>query len=44
MFDVRAVQRFANDNNFYALVCFIEEDKKAYSHFILTGKTALDHP
>jgi len=39
MFDVTAVQRLAFDNGFYELVDFIETDRKAYSTFILTGKT-----
>ena len=38
MFDTNAVQRLANDMRFYELVCFIEDDRKAYSHFILTGE------
>jgi len=37
MFDTRAVQRIANDMNFYELVIFIEEHRKEYSQFILTG-------
>ena len=38
MFDVNMVQRLAYERNFYELVCFIEEDRKAYGHFIMTGK------
>ena len=38
MFDAHAVQRLAFDHGFYALVDFIETDRKAYSAFILTGK------
>jgi hypothetical protein len=38
MFDARAVQRIANDNHFYALVLFIEENLKAYGRFILSGQ------
>jgi len=38
MFDVTAVQRFAFENSFYALVNFIETDRKAYVTFILTGR------
>jgi len=37
MFDARAVQRIANDMNFYELVIFIEEHRKEYAQFILTG-------
>jgi len=39
MFDTRAVQRIANDMNFYELVIYLEEHKKEYSRFILTGET-----
>lgn len=38
MFDVNAVQRIANDMKFYELVIFIEEHRKEYVHFILTGE------
>jgi hypothetical protein len=37
MFDANAVQRLANDLGYYELVCFIEDDRKAYATFILTG-------
>jgi hypothetical protein len=38
MFDTSAVQRIANDMGFYELVVFIEEHRKEYIHFILTGE------
>lgn len=38
MFDVHAVQRIANEMNFYELVIFIEEHRKEYVQFILTGE------
>jgi hypothetical protein len=38
MFDLGAVQRLAFDNDMYALVEFIETDRKAYATFILTGE------
>ena len=38
MFDIPAVQRIAFKMGFYALVCFIEEDRAAYIRFILTGE------
>jgi len=38
MFDANAVQRIANDMELYELVCFIEDDRRAYSRFILSGK------
>ena len=39
MFDTRTVQKIANDMNFYELVIYLEEHKKEYSRFILTGET-----
>ncbi|GHV15146.1 hypothetical protein FACS1894219_11900 [Clostridia bacterium] len=39
MFDTIAVQRLAFENEFFELVNFIEDDRKAYSHFIFTGKS-----
>lgn len=38
MFDVVAVQRIANDKGFYELVLYLEENRKEYTHFILTGE------
>ena len=38
MLDTNAVQRLAFDHDFYELVNFIEEDRKAYAHFIFTGE------
>ena len=38
MFDVRAVQRIANDREFYELVAYLEEHRREYAHFILTGE------
>lgn len=37
MFDVATVQRIANDMGFYELVVYLEENRKEYTHFILTG-------
>lgn len=37
MFDVRTVQRIAYERDFYELVDFLEENKKAYVSFILHG-------
>ncbi len=37
MFDVNGVQRVAFENDYYELVCFIEENKKDYVKFILNG-------
>ncbi|MDR2531977.1 MAG: DUF5049 domain-containing protein [Oscillospiraceae bacterium] len=39
MFDANAVQVIANREGFYELVCYIQEHKKEYSRFILTGRT-----
>lgn len=38
MFDVTAVQRIAFEMDFYELVNFIEENRKEYVRFILTGE------
>ena len=40
MFDVLAVQRIASELHYYELVVFIEENRKAYVQFILTGETS----
>ncbi len=40
MFDVRAVQRIANDMGFYELVVYIEEHRREYAQFILTGEAS----
>ncbi len=39
MFDYIGVQRIAFENEFYELVNYIEEDKRAYINFILRGPT-----
>lgn len=39
MFDVRAVQVIANRRGFYELVIYLEEHRKEYANFILTGST-----
>lgn len=38
MFDVNAVQRIANDMGFFELVVYLEENRREYTHFILTGE------
>jgi hypothetical protein len=38
MFDVHMVERIANDLGFYELVVYLEEHRKEYAHFILTGE------
>ena len=39
MLDIRTVQRIANDRAFYELVVYLEEHRREYAHFILTGET-----
>ena len=38
MFDTNMVQRLAYDAGEYELVMYIEDHKKEYAHFILTGR------
>ena len=38
MFDVRTVQHIANDRSFYELGVYLEEHRREYAHFILTGE------
>lgn len=38
MFDVQTVQRIAYDMEFYELVTYLEEHRREYAQFILTGK------
>lgn len=38
MFDVPGVQQEANNRGFYELVIFLEEHRKEYAEFILTGR------
>lgn len=38
MFDVNTVQRIAYERDFYELVVYLEENRKEYVHFILTGE------
>lgn len=38
MFDTNAVQKIAFEMELYELVNFLEDNKKAYVHFILTGE------
>lgn len=41
MFSIHEVQRYAFDHGYYELVNFIEEDRKAYTHFIFTGEAPM---
>ena len=38
MFDIPMVQRFAYDRGYYELVTYLEDHRKEYAHFILTGE------
>ena len=42
MFSVNEVQRLAFEKDYHELVLFIEENRKAYVHFILTGEMPTD--
>lgn len=37
MFDTKGVQYIANREGFYELVVYLEEHRKEYANFILTG-------
>ena len=38
MLDVYAVQQLAFEHDYFELVCYIEDDRAGYVHFILTGE------
>ena len=38
MLDVVMVQRLAYEHGFYELVCWLEEHRKEYVHFIMNGE------
>lgn len=38
MLDTRTVQRIADREGYYELVIYLEEHRKQYAHFILTGE------
>ncbi len=38
MFDIRRVQQIANREGYYELVIYLEEHRKEYVNFILTGR------
>ena len=42
MFDVPMVQRIAYDRDFFDLVLYLEDNKKEYTHFILTGEAPME--
>ena len=39
MFDVNAVQRLAYERDYYDLMLWLEDHRKEYVRFILTGET-----
>ena len=38
MFDIHMVQRLAYEHGYYELVCYLEEHRKEYAYFIMTGE------
>ena len=38
MFDIPMVQRLSMDRDSFELVCYLDEHRKEYVHFILTGE------
>ena len=38
MFDVATVQRIAYEMGFYELAVYLDENRKEFAHFILTGE------
>ena len=38
MFDLPVVQRLAYERDYYELVLYLEEHRKEYAHFIMTGE------
>lgn len=40
MFDTNMVQRLAFDRGYYELVLYIEDHRKEYARFIMTGEEA----
>lgn len=42
MFDIPMVQYIVNEMHFYELVVYLEEHRKEYVQFILTGERSVD--
>lgn len=42
MFDVPMVQRLACERGYYELVCWLEDHRKEYARFIMTGETDME--
>ncbi len=39
MFDLPVVQRLAYERGYYELACWLEDHRKEYARFIMTGET-----
>lgn len=39
MFDIPMVQRLVYERGYYELVCWLEDHRKEYARFIMTGET-----
>ena len=42
MFDIPMVQQLAYERGYYELVCWMEEHRKEYAHFIMTGEADME--
>ena len=42
MFDLPMVQRLAYDREYCELVCWLEEHRKEYAHFIMTSEAEME--
>ena len=42
MFDLPMVQRLAYERGYYELVCWLEDHRKEYARFILTGEVGTE--
>ena len=42
MMDITAVQRYAFEHEMFELVCYLEDNRREYVRFIMTGKTEAD--
>jgi len=42
MFDIPMVQRLAYERGYYELVCWLEDHRKEYARFIMTGEADME--
>ncbi len=42
LFNLTLVQRLAYERGYYELVCWLEEHRSEYVHFILTGEAEME--